>query len=229
MSRTALVALALSVLATRPALALTVEVNFRGVVSEIVAFDYSTGGTPALAGEIGSSVAVGTRFSGSFSFDDADPDVSATSDQATYRVGDPIGMFGATLGDYEIVSNPALAFDLGIHDGDYYGYGITLAGVAHALTGEGASSLDSLTFDLALGTSSPDLLTPTALAAVPWELAAYDQGRRTTWLFLRGTEYVAVIGTLDDLSLAVPEPAVGGLAALGLLGAAGMGFRRARS
>ena len=130
-------------------------------------------------------------------------------------------------GDYAIASNPR-GFDLGIHDGDYYGYGITLAGVAHALSGAGANSLDALTFDLALNGSSPDLVNPTALAAVPWALAAYSQGGRTIWTFQRGTEYVAVYGVLESLA-AVPEPAVDGLAALGLLAAAALGFRRART
>jgi hypothetical protein len=140
------------------------------------------------------------------------------------------GAFALSLGDYAIESDPARAYEIGVHDGDYYGYGASLIGVGRALSGAGASSLDSLTVDLALRSTSPDLLASTALDAVPWQLAAYGQGGRVMLTFIRGSEYVALTGTLDALSLAaVPEPALGGLAALAAVGLAGLRFRRARS
>jgi hypothetical protein len=227
---TALVALALDLVAAAPALAMTMVVNFSGSVSEIVAFDFSTGGTPALANEIGGSVSLGTEFSGSFHFDDALPASSSGSDFATYHVGNPFGSFGASLGEYAIVSDAVSGYDLGVHDGDYYGYGPSLSGVARALSGAGAGSLDILTVDLALHSDSPALLASTALDAVPWQLEAYSQGGRILWTFQRGSEYVAVSGTLDALSFAaVPEPALVRLATLAVLGIATLGFRRARS
>lgn len=230
MRLTALAALALVLLVARPALAMSVAVSFSGSVSEVFAYDYATGGLPALATEIGGSVAVGTRFSGRFGFDDAAPPYSANATEATYRMRDPAWTFQTLLGDYASVTDATSGFDLGVYDGGYFGYGISVFGVSRALSGPGASSLDYLLADLALRSNSPDLLTSTALDAVPWELAAYSQGGRMVWTFQRGSEYVSVSGELDMLSLAaVPEPALGGLAALAVLGSAGLGFRRARS
>jgi hypothetical protein len=230
MRASAFASLALVLLAARPALAMTVAVSFSGSVSGIVALDFATGAAPPLAAEIGQSVGVGTPFSGSLAFDDADPDVTFDSYGATYRVGDPFAAFRTSLGDYAIESDPARGYDLGLHDGDYYGYGISLGGIAHALSGAGASSLSYLTLDFVLQSNSADLLTSTALDEVPWELEAYSQGGHVTWTFQRGSEFVAVTGALDAVSrAAVPEPAIDGLAALGVLGVGALGFRRARS
>ncbi|MBM4335111.1 MAG: hypothetical protein FJ108_04255 [Deltaproteobacteria bacterium] len=211
--------------------AVTVRVDFSGIVDSIG--DSGDVGDPVAA--IGGSVVPGTAFSGHFTFDDS---------VAPFHVSDSGSEHGITPGAGEFVSevgafttdaswvdpgDPLLGiFSIFLYDAAA-GPDPSSVGAAATLSPPPTGDLQLYIIELELDGDLPgEPLDSLSLADVPWSLAAFPNAR-VNWYFQNDVgSYVDVWGTIDSLSVTVPEPSAGALGAAMLAGLIALGFRRAR-
>ncbi len=210
--------------------AVTVRVDFSGTVDSVL----GSGSMEDPIGSIGGSIEPGTPFSAYLVFDDAVPPIREEPGHASYAFAPSEAEFHSEVGDF--------VFDATYIDPDAPEFGIfsiTLidyeviwsqvywqAWVIDRPTGPDLAP-DLFGVELA-GDSSGEPLASSALSDVPWILESFPVAEMY-WNFSNGSiETVYVNGTIENLSVTVPEPGPGALGAAMLVGLVALGFRRAR-
>lgn len=231
------------------ALGATLRVDFGGSVYLMQGHTIGASSGPIAdpAAAIGGSVQIGGRFSGYLILDDAtEPDFvwPESSDPllpeaAVYRFAWPDSVLHIEVGDFvretsfENLDYPTGGFSIEVQDYELY----TPPGSeslirAHAFLGEPApgpgGSFVPTQMQLDFVGGAPGLpLHSTSLATIPWNRTSFPTGYLHFYFHDGEGSEVEVGGILDQLSSTpVPEPALG---ALGLVALLGLGFRRAQS
>jgi hypothetical protein len=224
-----------ALLASHSALAGNVRVDYSGTIDQMTSNFGSLTGT----------FEVGTRFYGHFTFDDSiaptfeetEPETEAS--QAGYFFPAPGFAFHFEVGGVsEDVGANAGGYNLSVVDEELSPTPVMRSQVsATAFVGENPPNpgVDVVLFYVHVEFRGSELGLPlhsTELGAVPWSLSEFPE----SWMYLHFAtsdggypfgDFPAANGTIDQLSVSVPEPASAALAALAALALTVLGFARA--
>lgn len=216
-SRLALHVAALALIAPLSAAGTAIRVSFSGTIDTV--YDDT--------GISDGSVAPGTPFSGSVTFDDSVDPLFTDAYGSIYGFSTPPWAMSAQIGSYTVfsVANPVepsaesliIRIQHFSHPPDYVSFD-SATGAAAGL-GPFPGPLEPVSIGLLLqdtyGETFP-LFYSSALDAVPYDLALWNTRVFSFSIGERGPTYFGAMGTVDSLeAVVVPEPGTGVLLALG--------------